>query len=275
MKKSLIITIAFTGICCSVCAETFDAPIFFAVENHRLLNQSTVILPFSCKKEQRISWNEEYQAALNGLVPNSRVIAYSRGGERMGGVLGSPICFVGECRANYVALPVTLDDELEDVVVVSKDIALHINAVQIVKNESCVDVPIDRKNPHGFSFEPVPTLCHDIIGASGAHKNYGQTVSFGWLQENGWIAYHQFFRNVGNEAKAKKIKVPLQEVTYDTSLQFPIFEFNKNNEKPSLLWYQRTGIGPVARFHLRESSVDENGDLHWSAEYITGGQPCD
>jgi len=136
MNKYLAVVVICIGLAGRAAAETNRAPNFFPVERDRRTNQPMVILPFKCTEGTIIEWIEEYQSALNGLDPNTKIKAYSREGNFVSGMLGSPTCFAGECTANYVALPLALDDGLNDVLAISRDAPFVIKAVEIIENEN-------------------------------------------------------------------------------------------------------------------------------------------
>lgn len=244
---------------------------FFPVEMDKQAKVYMVILPFTCNLNDKIEWGAKYQSALNGLKPNSNVTLHHKESEPIQGTLGAPTCFSGACSANYVALPVKVHLPLKEVIVISKSNLRETLNVKIM-HEKCREVPVNHKHPYGFNFITLPTEC-EILTLD--NKVIGELLSFGWKQDNGWNVFHQFFRSVNYDRNNKKKYGKLEEIAYSTSKQQPIFGFYGERGEPHLLWHEKSGLGPVSRFTLRESSFDKYGNLKWTSEYKAGGQPCD
>ena len=272
-----ICAIAFSCIGAIFCvvAQSSEKSNFFPIETDRRSGQVMLVLPFRCNEGSDIEWTSNYQSTLNGLAPNSRIKAYSDEGYSLGGVLGTPTCFVGACNANYVALPVNLDDGATQVLVISKDIPVDIKEVYSVKSEVCEDIPNNIEHPRDLGKPNLPMGCRDVIESSLDNRAIGQLLYFGWELESGWQLYHQFFRSVVTSPGATKQYGALTQVSISTSGQFPLFGFTLESGTPSILWFQRSGLGPVSKFILKESIFDKKGNIHWISKYEAGGQPCD
>jgi len=255
--------------------KTKGIPSFFPTEKNRETGIDMLILPFKCEQGQDINWNANYQSFINGLKPGSKIKAYSYRGELVDGSLGSPQCFVGGCSTNYVSLPVITETPLERIVAISRPLSARIFDIEISQSRVCEGVPSEMENPYGFDFETQPTICKDLSRVDSGAKVFGQLISFGWRQKNDWVVFQQFFRSVKNDLDNKKNYGIMQDVAYTTHQQYPIFGFTRNKGPVSLLWYERNGLGPVPEFTLRESIIEQNGNIKWVSQYSAGGQLCD
>lgn len=250
-------------------------PNFFPTENNRKTGIDMLILPFKCAEGLDIKWNTTYQSFINGLRPGSNIKAYSYNGEFADGSLGSPQCFIGKCSTNYVSLPVITETPLNRIVAISKPSSTTIFDVKISQSRECEGIPSEMENPYGFDFEIQPTICKDLSLIGSNAKVFGQLISFGWRQNNDWVVFQQFFRSVRKGLDDKKKYGIMQEVAYTTHQQYPMFGFTRNKGPVSLLWYGRSGLGPVSEITLRESIIEQNGNIKWISKYNAGGQPCE
>jgi len=250
-------------------------PVFFPTEFDNDTNKTMLVLPFVCARDQTVEWDSRYESFISGLKPGSNINAYSKDGVFVDGLLGSAQCFIGECTANYVSLPIEVDTKLDEIVVVSKAMSITTSNVEISSPVNCENVPLKKNNPYGFDFEALPTTCNEILEPTNNTDVLGQLVSFGWGQENGWNVYEQFFRSVNVGLDGETTFGELTYITYSTSKEYPLFQFTKNKGIKSLLWYDRSGIGPVSKFTLKESVNDKTENIKWLTEYNAGGQPCD
>ncbi|NNE63069.1 MAG: hypothetical protein HKN34_03210 [Gammaproteobacteria bacterium] len=250
-------------------------PGFFPTQKNRDTGIDMLILPFKCAEGLDIEWNTTYQSFINGLKPGSKIKAYSYKGKLVDGSLGAPQCFIGECSTNYVSLPVITGTPLKRIVAISKPPAARIFDIKISQSEECEGIPSEMENPYGFNFETLPATCKDLSLIDSSAKVFGQLISFGWQQNNGRVVFQQFFRSSRNVLDNKKKYGIMQDVAYTTHRQYPMFGFTRNKGPVSLLWYERSGPGPVSEFTLRESIFEQNGNIKWVSKYNAGGQLCD
>lgn len=271
IKKEIEITNA--GI--KVSKKPEGIPNFFPTEKNKESGIDMLILPFKCAEGLDIVWNTTYQSFINGLRPGSKIKAYSYNGELVQGSLGAPQCLIGECSANYVSLPVITATPLERVVAISKPSSTRIFDIKVSQTRECEGIPSEMENPYGFDFETLPAICKNLSLKNSEAKVFGQLISYAWRQNNGLDVFQQFFRSVKNGRNNKPEYGIMQDVAYTTQQQYPMFGFTGNKGPVFLLWYERSGLRPVAEFTLRESIFERNGKLKWISKYSAGGQPCD
>ena len=263
----IILNIQFSSLSFALDNSTIN---FFPVENLK------IITPYSCEIGQEIVWVEKYQTTLNGIKPKTKLSTYSHLGNKVEATVGNPVCFNGECGANFIALPLKSYMPLNEVIAVSKNKEIKIVKLALEKEfHLCKNVTQPEKDPGNFGHEALPPRCKYFSWKTHNTIKKGELVSFGWMQGNGWNIYQQHFRLITKD-NDKTIKYgDLQQLIYSTNEFKPYFGFYTKDKTFKLLWGEFNGIGPVSAITFRESHITKDGKLFWDSEYKAGGQPCD
>lgn len=243
---------------------------FYPVENLK------IITPFSCIIGQELPWQQKYETSLNGIKPKIKVSTFSKIGDIVEATVGNPVCFKGECTANYVSLPLTSYMPLNDIIAVSKEESLTVIKLEVDTDfHACSHVNPPNSDPYNFGFKPISPRCKYLSWKYKQETSYAELVSFGWEQQNGWNIYQQYFRTI-RKANDKIVKIgTLHKLTYSTHEFKPYFGFYDKDQTIKFIWAEFQGIGPVSAITFRESHITKDDELFWNSEYKAGGQPCD
>lgn len=244
-----------------------QTPVFFPVYDNHL------VLPFSCPPDDDLAWSQAFADSIAGLGPGDDVSLLYNDGTTKAGSLGPVTCLRGECRGDYVALPVMAPALSERIIAVAAASwtkpAIALQATETPS--SCRGLPAQGADPHGFGFPATAPLCTTHSLRTDTHDLSILVAGQGWMQENGWPIYQFHYRVDGADA-APGTWVELDE---GTAALTPGFAWMESSGAIQLLWTRREGIAGPPAITFREQSIEHDGGDEWISTYQAGGQPCD
>lgn len=227
-----------------------------------------IILDNGCTPDSKPEWTNEVLKASGGLKKGDAVLVFTRD-KMVPATLGDLVCFIGECKRNYLSIEVGMDDVLGAISGVDgAHLAARPVVVKDVDTRQCEGIfaGITLKEFSTFQFPEVgdKRSCRRVV-SDGMDLLLGTK---GFDQGNGWPLY--ILKGQSRRGKTS----PVITVDKDTNPLEPLFSLIDRNKKKWILWRKESGICCPSEITLRLSQMSK-GELIFGPAYQAGGQPCD
>ncbi len=224
------------------------------------------LLGVECEAGSSIQWSRKLRHAAHGMAPGDPVWVLAPEGVSAG-VLGSQLCYGGECGGAYASLRINGTDARPALAIVprrflsSKKKATRIRRISDRKGR-CSNPPHLKWNAGRCT-----TWSTGVSGTSAEVQTEVLEDSEGGEQ------LRQHVRSVHNGAAGawRLLSDPSEEFKPVVA----VLDERDGVRMNRILWIRGRGIEGPQYLTVLFSEVNADGTFRWGREYSAGGQPCD